>query len=55
MDYDKNQDGYIDASEIREAHYGFSQQHISTFFMDCDLNEDGRVDYTEFRQWGEDK
>ena len=55
MDYDKNQDGYIDASEIRESHPNFAQEDISTFYMAADLNEDGRIDYTEFRAWGEDE
>ena len=54
MDYDRNQDGYIDASEVRESHDNLDQADISSFFMECDLNEDGRIDYTEYHAWGED-
>ena len=48
MQYDLNQDGYIDAGEIREAKPEVTHEELSGYFIRVDLDEDGRITYDEY-------
>merc|ERR1719382_901356 len=46
--FDLNQDGYVDASEVRRHFDGLSQEDVSAFFIASDKNEDGLVTFDEY-------
>ena len=50
MAYDLNQDGYVDAGEIREKQPNIEQEDVSNYFMLTDSNEDGRISLDEYMQ-----
>ena len=53
MEYDLNNDGYIDASEIREKKPDIDVKSLSIFFWQHDTNEDGRISLKEYTKEGE--
>lgn len=48
ISFDTNQDGFIDAGEIRTKNENLSQDDIVSFFMNTDKNEDGRISLQEY-------
>ena len=46
--FDLNQDGFVDASEVRQQFEGLKQQDISAFFIAADKNEDGLISLDEY-------
>ena len=46
--FDVNEDGYVDAQELRLKRPSASQLQISTFFIETDKNEDGKVSFDEY-------
>lgn len=46
--FDRNQDGFIDASEVRSQYENLKQQDISAFFIAADKNEDGLINLDEY-------
>jgi Ca2+-binding EF-hand superfamily protein len=49
MAFDLNQDGMIDASEVRNQFEGnLKQQEVSAFFMAADKNQDGLITLEEY-------
>ena len=52
---DLNQDGFVDASEVRQQYPKLDQTAVSAFFIQTDINEDGLVDLTEYMQAAYDK
>ena len=50
--FDKNRDGYVDASELRKvtATLGeaLSKEEIDDFMKQADVDGDGRLNYDEF-------
>ena len=49
LESDLNQDGFIDAAEIREQFKNdVSQESLSNYFRYVDKNQDGRIDFDEF-------
>ena len=51
IDYDLNQDGYIDASEIRTKKPDITQEEVSEFYIKIDANEDGRLTLPEYHDY----
>ena len=51
IDYDLNQDGYIDASEIRSKRPDITQEEVSEFYIKIDANEDGRLTLPEYHDY----
>lgn len=49
MAFDQNQDGFIDASEVRSQYKGeITQVAISAFFIATDENQDGLITFDEY-------
>ena len=47
--FDTNQDGWVDASEVRaQFDGGLKQEDISAFFIAADKNEDGLISLDEY-------
>ena len=46
--FDINQDGFVDASEVRAVHKNLKQEDISAFFIAADKNEDGLITLEEY-------
>lgn len=53
--FDKNQDGFLDHSEIslaaKELGTVASEQEIKNLFAEIDVNHDGRISFEEFSAW----
>ena len=43
-----NQDGQVDAQEVRTVFKDLSQEDLSAFFIAADKNENGLIDYDEY-------
>ncbi|CAI2386092.1 unnamed protein product [Moneuplotes crassus] len=48
IQFDLNNDGNVDAFEIREVVPTIGQQEITTFFIVADKNENGLIDFDEY-------
>ena len=48
VQFDLNNDGNVDAFEIREVVPTIGQQEITTFFIVADKNENGLIDFDEY-------
>ena len=46
--FDLNQDGFVDASEVRSQFRGLKQEDISAFFIAADKDEDGLITFEEY-------
>ena len=48
ISFDSNQDGNVDAQEVREVYTSLSQEELSAFFIAADKNENGLIDFEEY-------
>lgn len=48
ISFDRNQDGSVDAQEVREVYKNLSQEELSAFFIAADANENGLIDFEEY-------
>ena len=48
MAFDQNQDGQVDAQEVRTAYKDLPQEELSAFFIAADTNENGLIDFDEY-------
>ena len=48
ISFDVNQDGTVDAQEVRDAFKELSQEDLSAFFIAADANENGLIDFEEY-------
>ncbi|CDW84522.1 troponin skeletal muscle [Stylonychia lemnae] len=48
ISFDHNQDGNVDAAEVRTVFPQISQEELSAFFIATDKNENGLIDYDEY-------
>ena len=46
--FDINNDGFVDAQEVRVKNPRVSQEDVSLFFMESDKDEDGKVTLDEY-------
>ena len=48
ISFDLNQDGNVDAQEVRSVYPEISQEDLSAFFIATDKNENGLIDFDEY-------
>ncbi len=48
ISFDQNQDGFVDAQEVRDVFKNLSQEELSAFFIAADKNENGVIDFEEY-------
>ena len=48
MSFDSNNDGFVDAQEVRATFPTISPEDLSAFFIASDKNEDGRISFEEY-------
>ncbi len=48
ISFDLNQDGNVDAQEVRNVYPDISQEDLSAFFIATDKNENGLIDFEEY-------
>ena len=46
--FDENNDGFVDAYEVRQKVGKIDQNAVSVFFIESDKNEDGKVSFEEY-------
>ena len=48
ISFDSNQDGNVDAQEVRIVFPHIKQEELSAFFIAADKNENGLIDFDEY-------